>query len=63
MREIIRMNHHQHVTLDGFIDEDELEHIEKVYESYHALGGNGTADRWIRELRELPRAAQVDKSE
>lgn len=44
MRELIRQAHSQW-NQSGFIDEDELEHIEKVYETYHALGGNGTATR------------------
>ena len=54
MRQLIRTAHKQFVA-DGGIDEDQLEHIEQVYQVYHSLGGNGTADRWIKELRELKR--------
>ena len=45
MREILRINHHQYAEIDGFITEDSLEHIEQVYDTYHYLGGNGTATR------------------
>ena len=44
MREVIRTAHKEHIN-DDVIDEDELEHIEHVYQTYHLLGGNGTADR------------------
>lgn len=44
MREIIRTAHREALT-QGYMDEDELEHVEKVYEVYHALGGNSVADR------------------
>ena len=44
MREIIRRTHHDAMR-DTYIEDDELEHLEKVYETYHSLGGNGTADR------------------
>ena len=54
MRQLIRNAHKQFCGL-GQIDEDELEHIEQVYQVYHSLGGNGTANRWINELRELKR--------
>ena len=54
MRELIRTAHKDAITA-RVIDEDELEHIESVYETYHALGGNGTGDRWMRELRSLAR--------
>jgi hypothetical protein len=55
MRELIRTSHRDAVAA-GWIDEDELEHVEKVYSVYHALGGNGTGDRWMAELRQLRRA-------
>lgn len=44
MCEIIR-SAHQDCTLEGYVDEDNLQHIEKTYEVYKALGGNGTAER------------------
>lgn len=54
MREVIRSAHIEYMAQD-WIDEDELEHLEKVYALYHNLKGNGTGDRWMKELRELPR--------
>ena len=54
MREVIR-NAHKEAIEAGFIDEDELGHIEEVYAIYHKLKGNGTGDRWINEIRQLPR--------
>lgn len=44
----------------GYIDSDELEHIERVYELYHELGGNGSGTRMMEDLRKLPR--QMDKN-
>lgn len=55
MRELIRTAHKDAIS-QGFIDEDELEHVEKIYNVYQALGGNGTGDRWMEELRQLRRA-------
>lgn len=54
MREVIR-NTHKDAIKAGSIDEDELQHIEEVYAIYHSLKGNGTGDRWMKEIRELPR--------
>lgn len=63
MREILRINHHQYAEIDGFITEDSLEHIEQVYDTYHCLGGNGTATRWMNEMRQLPREKPMGESE
>lgn len=54
MREVIRNAHIEAIT-NGFIDEDELQHLEEVYHIYHSLNGNGTGDRWIQEIRNLKR--------
>ena len=54
MRDLIRRTHSE-AKAANYIDEDELEHIENVYSIYHDLGGNGTGDRWMEELRKLPR--------
>lgn len=54
IRELIRNAHKQFIP-KGQIDQDELEHIEQVYQIYHQLGGNGTASRWMDELRGLKR--------
>lgn len=31
-----------------------LENVNKMYDEYHALGGNGTVTKLVNELRELP---------
>ena len=31
-----------------------LDSINKMYDAYHALGGNGTATKLVQDLRELP---------
>lgn len=54
MKEIIRLEHRDYMDR-GYIDSDELEHCEKVYELYHALGGNGSGTRMMDDLRKLPR--------
>ena len=54
MRETIRQAHQSYTTA-GYIEEDELSHIEKVWNVYHSLGENGTADRWMQEIIALPR--------
>ena len=59
MKEIIRLEHRDFMR-QGWVDNDELEHIEKVYELYHALGGNGSGTRMMDDLRKLPR--QKDKA-
>lgn len=55
LREVIRWNYQQYVKGKGVIDEDDLAHLEEVYEAYSGLGGNGTATRWMEELKDLPR--------
>ena len=52
MRQIIR-NAHEEALAAGYIDEDELEHLEEVYALYKRLNGNGTGDRWMKEIRKL----------
>ncbi len=54
MREVIRTTHRDAMAARK-IDEDELEHVEQVYDTYSKLGGNGTAQRWIDEIRQLKR--------
>lgn len=36
-----------------------LENVEKLYEQYHALGGNGAVTKLLKDIRELP----TDKEE
>lgn len=59
MKEIIRLEHKDFMR-QGWVDSDELEHIERVYELYHELGGNGSGTRMMEDLRKLPR--QMDKT-
>lgn len=54
MRQMIRDAHREYMAA-GVIDEDELEHLEDVYSVYHSLGGNSSGDRWMKEIRKLPR--------
>ena len=54
MREVIRTTH-KDAMKEKKITEEELEHIEQVYDTYSKLGGNGTAQRWIEEIRSLKR--------
>jgi len=56
LREVIRWNYQQYVKKEKSIDEDDLAHLEEVYEAYSRLGGNGTATRWMNELKNLPRS-------
>ena len=48
---ILTSYYHYHekgkITLHG------LENVEAMYESYHALGGNGTMTQLVKSLREL----------
>ena len=54
LRQIIRDTHKEALAA-GYIDEDELEHLEEVYTLYKKLNGNGTGDRWMKEIRKLKR--------
>lgn len=38
----------------GWITLHGLESVEKMYEEYHNLGGNGTVTKLMEDLRELP---------
>ena len=54
LRQIIRDTHREALAA-GYIDEDELEHLEEVYALYKKFKCNGTGDRWMEEIRELKR--------
>lgn len=41
-------------TEKGFIPIYALENVERMYESYHGLGGNGTVTELMERLKELP---------
>lgn len=50
-RIIERYNHYteqKHIPIYG------MENVTKMYESYHALGGNGTITELVNDLKELP---------
>lgn len=50
-RIIERYNHYieqEHIPIYG------LENVTKMYESYHALGGNGTITELVNDLKALP---------
>jgi len=36
------------------IDIDQLTLLEREYELYHSLGGNGYADEWMHKVRQIP---------
>ena len=46
----------------GSISHDEYENLETyLYEPYKALGGNGSADRIMEQVRKLPLSIKVEK--
>lgn len=46
----------------GSISKDEYQDLMKyLYEPYQALGGNGTAEKFIKEIDELPISTQQEK--
>ena len=48
----------------GYITKDEFENLnDYLYKPYSKLGGNGSAERIMQEVRKLPIKAQVDISE
>lgn len=49
---IVRSYYHYHER--GWITLHGLESVEKMYEEYHNLGGNGTITKLMEDLRELP---------
>lgn len=48
----------------GYITKDEFENLnDYLYKPYSKLGGNGSAERIMQEVRKLPIKSQVDISE
>lgn len=45
---------HQRLMNQGYISSHQLRDFEEAYDVYHQEGGNGTATRWLEELKELP---------
>lgn len=48
------MNEHRLLMKQGFISSYQLRDFEEAYDVYHKEGGNGTATRWLEEVRSLP---------
>ncbi len=47
----------------GYITKDEYENLhDYLYEPYHDLGGNGTAEKIIKEVDELPMTKKEEKA-
>lgn len=48
----------------GYITKDEFENLnDYLYKPYSKLGGNGSAERIMQEVRKLPIKSQIDISE
>lgn len=48
----------------GFITLEQYEDLDKyLYQPYHALGGNGTAEKIMDEIRKLPCVPEIKKEE
>lgn len=45
-------NFHTQAVSNGGLTTEERKHLESVYESYHAMGGNGTGTRLFEEAME-----------
>lgn len=57
LRSILRselVSEHRRRTRDGFCPMESKEYVERTYESYHALGGNGIGTQLFKELMALP---------
>lgn len=53
-REYVRNAYREHVIDGHAITEKRWEEIEKAFNAYTALGGNGTAAQYMSKLREIP---------
>ena len=49
---------YKHASEDNGLSVSERRHLERVYETYHALGGNGTGTRLYDEAMEFPVQAE-----
>lgn len=48
------IDYHEKYTSEGYIPRYARENWDKMYTSYHTLGGNGMADGMDRDIRDLP---------
>lgn len=53
LRSSMQADHQRHIDR-GYISSPQLRDFGEAYEVYHQEGGNGTATRWLEELKELP---------
>lgn len=44
----------KHYVRQEYITADELDLLEKDYDTYHSLGGNGHMEIWMSRIRQLP---------
>lgn len=44
----------QRLIVEGCVTSEELSDIEQIYDSYHALGGNGTGTTLYNRIQSLP---------
>lgn len=57
VRDILRMqilDNYEHVKTEGKISVSRKDAIDSAYNSYHALGGNGTITRVHEEIMQMP---------
>lgn len=50
---------YNHYYEQGYIPIYALENVQKMYEQYHALGGNGALTKLVEDLKDLPTAVDV----
>lgn len=53
LRKIIRDCYEKYVA-ENFCSENDLEELEAIHTCYKSLGGNGSGDRMMLEIRNLP---------
>ena len=53
----------QRLIKEGCVTSEELSDIEQIYESYHALGGNGTGTALYKRIQTLPIAVDNRKDD
>lgn len=47
-------NDHKQLMKQAFIRSNQLRDFQEAYDIYHQEGGNGTATKWLEEIRSLP---------
>lgn len=54
---------YNHYTDKGHCPIYALDNITKMYDEYHALGGNGTVTKLVEEIKELPTTKEGNENE